>query len=175
MNVFWRHRKIISLESEVGYMSDENVKRYEKSKEVVDGLINALRVKAASHQLNGAAIVMGFEKSQLDIERAGLVDVIAIDEEEGTSLDMVQIVVDYCNSCLRAMRDSGAEHFGAEKYDKGISVGCAVLNIEDMLFMVVVASNASTLVVEKVLRLGDVCCPFRIWYRTYDCMVCYPD
>lgn len=156
-------------------MSDENVKRYEKSKEVVDGLINALRIKASARKMNGAAIVMGFEKSQLDIERAGLVDVIAIDEEEGATLDMVQVVVDYCNGCLRAMRDTGAEHFGAEQYDKNVAVGCAVLNIEDMLFMVVVASNAPTLAVENVLRLGDVCCPFRIWYRTYDCMVCFPD
>jgi len=157
-------------------MSDENIKRYEKSKEVVDGLIKALRLKAGNLKMNGAAIVMGFEESQLEIERAGLIDAITIDEEEGTSLEMVQVVVDYCNACLRAMREAGVEHFDVEKYDNNeVSVGCAVLNIDDMVFMVVVASKATPFIVEKALRLGDVCCPFRIWYNSYDCMVCYPD
>jgi hypothetical protein len=42
-------------------MSDVDFTRYEKTKEIVDGLIDALRKKASYNSVNGAAIVMGFE------------------------------------------------------------------------------------------------------------------
>ena len=157
-------------------MSDVDFTRYEKTKEIVDGLIDALRKKASYNSVNGAAIVMGFEKTQLQIEKAGVGDVIAIDEEEGATLEQADAVVSYCNCCLKEMAEKGVDHFDAIKYDgRDKSAGCAVLDIEGVIFMVAVVTTASTYTTERILRLGDLFCPFQVWYGTYDCMVCRYD
>ena len=126
--------------------------------------------------MNGAAIVMGFEKAQLQIERAGIVDVIAIDEYEGTTLELADAVVSYCNDCLKEMAERDADHFDVIRYDgRDKSAGCAVLDIEGVMFVVAVVTTASTYATERILRLGDLFCPFQVWYGSYDCMVCRYD
>ena len=153
--------------------NDVDFTTYEKMKQVVDGLIDALRSKAAFRGVGGAAVVMGFTESQLPYEKAGIHDIIAIDEEGGITLEQADQVVRFCNHCLKEMSENGKEHFETTDYDgMGTSAGCAVLNIEGTIFVVAVLIPASVEITNQVLHLGDVFCPYKVWFGEYDCMAC---
>ena len=155
--------------------SDEIFAKHEKSKEIVSGLIKALHEKAAYHHLDGAAIVMGFQTDQIGYIDVGISDVIPIDEENGTDVLRGQAVIDYCKCCLKEIAN-GAEHFDPIDFDgRGTMVGCAVLKIEDQTFVVVVATDSSRCGIDHLLHLGNLFCPYRAWYGTYDCVICNYD
>ena len=153
--------------------NDVDFKTYEKMKQVVDGLIDALRSKAAFRDVRGAAVVMGFTETQLPYEKAGIHDIIAINEDDGISIEEADVVIRFCNHCLKEMAENGKEHFETTDYDgKGTSAGCAVLNIEGTIFVVAVLIPASVEITDQVLHLGDVFCPYKVWFGHDDCMVC---
>ena len=153
--------------------NDENFKTYEKMKQIVDGLIDAVRSKAAFRGVKGAAVVMGFTEGQLPYEKAGIHDIIAIDEYEGISCEMADAVICHCNNCLKEMAENGAEHFETTDYDgAGTSAGFAALNIEGTIFVVAVLIPASIEITDQVLHMGDVFCPYKVWFGHYDCVAC---
>ena len=153
--------------------NDVDFKTYEKMKLIVDGLIDAVRSKAAFRGVKGAAVVMGFTEAQLPYEKAGVHDIVAINEDDGISFEEGDAVIRYCNSCLREMAENGKEHFETTDYDgAGTSAGFAVLNIEGTIFVVAVVIPASAEITDQVLHLGDVFCPYKVWFGHYDCMVC---
>ncbi len=152
-------------------MCDELLK-YNKSGEIVKGLVEALHKKSSHYGVGGAAIVLGFQTDQIDYIDVDISDVIPVNEHDGTDVSKAQAVIDYCKCCLKEIAD-GADHFEPIDYDGyGTETGCAVLRIEDITFMVAVATDTGEYGVNCLLRLGDLYCPYRAWYGVYDCTIC---
>lgn len=155
-------------------MRDELLK-YEKSGEIVKGLVEALHKKSSQYGVDGAAIVLGFQTDQIGCIDVDISDVIPVNEYGETGASKAQAVIDYCKCCLKEIAN-GAEYFDPINFDgRGTMVGCAVLKIEDQTFMVVVATGSSRCGIDNLLLLGNLFCPYRAWYGTYDCVVCNYD